>query len=505
MRPTVSLRQALGDPQLLAGALPGLSWQAWRVLLIAAMGEPLNRSERQLFKELTGREQEPGQPVEELWNIVGRRGGKTRAAATIGVYIACLCDHSGVLAPGERGVLPILAASTEQATRAFQHVQGILQHSPLLAHEIDGEPTADTIRLRAGIDIQIRPANFRTIRGITAVAAIGDEVAFWLVDGSVNPDREILDALRPALATTGGPLIIISSPYAKRGELHRTYRKHYGAAGDKLILVAKGASMMFNPTLRQGVVDRAYERDPAVASAEYGGDFRSDVEAFLGLEAIEACVARGVTVRPPLPDVQYFGFVDPSGGSQDAMTMGIAHREDNVAVLDHLSERRPPFSPDGVVGEFAEVLKAYRIGTIRGDRYAGEWPRERFKAHGIEYLAADKTRSDIYLETSPLVNAGRVSLLDNTRMIAQFAGLERRTARSGKDSIDHAPGAHDDLANAAAGALVLAQPKPYAEIPIVVPEIVTLARPAWLGSAYATDSYFDKRSCGFSRNGEAWP
>jgi len=32
--------------------------------------------------------------------------------------------------------------------------------------------------------------------------------------------------------------------------------------------------------------------------------------------------------------------------------------------------------------------------------------------------------------------------------------LERRTAQGGRDSIDHPPGAHDDLANAAAGALV---------------------------------------------------
>jgi hypothetical protein len=39
-------------------------------------------------------------------------------------------------------------------------------------------------------------------------------------------------------------------------------------------------------------------------------------------------------------------------------------------------------------------------------------------------------------------------------LIAQLLGLERRTARSGKDSIDHAPGGHDDVANAAASALL---------------------------------------------------
>jgi hypothetical protein len=41
-------------------------------------------------------------------------------------------------------------------------------------------------------------------------------------------------------------------------------------------------------------------------------------------------------------------------------------------------------------------------------------------------------------------------------MVSQFVGLERRTSRGGRDSIDHAPGGHDDVANAVAGAAWLA-------------------------------------------------
>jgi hypothetical protein len=39
-------------------------------------------------------------------------------------------------------------------------------------------------------------------------------------------------------------------------------------------------------------------------------------------------------------------------------------------------------------------------------------------------------------------------------LVSQLCGLERRTARGGRESVDHATSAHDDLANAAAGALV---------------------------------------------------
>jgi hypothetical protein len=61
-------------------------------------------------------------------------------------------------------------------------------------------------------------------------------------------------------------------------------------------------------------------------------------------------------------------------------------------------------------------------------------------------------------QSPPVVEA--VDLLDNDRLVTQLTSLERRTSRGGRDSIDHAPGAHDDLANAMAGALVTAYKQP---------------------------------------------
>ena len=106
--------------------------------------------------------------------------------------------------------------------------------------------------------------------------------------------------------------------------------------------------------------------------------------------------------------------------------------------------------------EFCDLLRTYRVGRVTGDRYGGEWPRERFRVHGIQYELSDKPKSDLYGAMLPLLNAGRAELLDLPRLAAQLIGLERKTARSGRDSIDHAPGGHDDICNAAAGALLLA-------------------------------------------------
>ena len=133
------------------------------------------------------------------------------------------------------------------------------------------------------------------------------------------------------------------------------------------------------------------------------------------------------------------------------MTLAIGHKQGNEVILDAVRERRPPFSPEDVVCEFGDLLKSYRIDKVQGDRYAGEWPRERFREKGIKYEPAAKPKSDLYRDLLPLINSRRIELLDDQRLITQLSSLERRTARSGRDSIDHPPGAHDDRANSVAG------------------------------------------------------
>jgi hypothetical protein len=260
MMPLIAMRAALAERDLFGELLVGDSWAAWRILLIAICGETLTDDERAVFESLTGRPREPARRIDEAWAICGRRSGKTRAAATLGAYIAALCDHSDVLAPGERATLPILSASLWQAGKALQYLHGAFSTVPALNALVIAE-TADTISLSNGVDVECRPASFRSIRGSTAVGVIADELAFWRSDEtSRNPDREILDAVRPALATTGGPLIVISSPYAMAGQLWAAFKRDFGPGGDPLVLIAKASSRTMNPTL-----NAASSREPTSA------------------------------------------------------------------------------------------------------------------------------------------------------------------------------------------------------------------------------------------------
>jgi hypothetical protein len=445
-------------------------------LLIAAMGEALTDEERPIFAKLTGRAREPGERVDELWCVIGRRGGKSRAIAALLVYLATMVDYRDQLVSGERGVVLCLARVQEQAQLVLEYVAGIIDNAPILAKLVI-RPAADSLTLSnhgAKIEIAVRAASFRNVRGLTCVAAVADELAFWQAeDGSANPDTEILRAVRPSLLTTQGPLIAISSPYARRGELWTTFQRHYGAQGDPRILVAHAASREMNPTLRQADIDREMERDPAAGLAEYGAEFRTDISAFVPREIIDGCVAPGVFELRPAAGVSYLGFVDPSGGASDAMALAIAHRLGDMFILDAAREIPAPFNPDAATTEFSTLLKAYGVAKVIGDRYAGEWVREPFRRHGIEYLVSEAPKSDIYRDALHLLIAGRARLLDNKRLINQLCSLERRTARGGRELIDHPqhPGAHDDLANAVCGAFVMLQRDPRPQL-ISVADVV---------------------------------
>ena len=363
-RPVVTLREALSDPQLLGNVLTGSSWQAWRTLLIASMGEALDDDERQLFKQLTGRDKEPGRRVEEFVGCIGRRGGKSRAIATLATYIAGLCKHPS-LVPGERGICLIIAPDQNQADIVLDYTEAAFRNSPVLSQLVETR-TSRELRLTNHISIEVRASDFRRLRGPTYVCCIGDEAAFWMAENSSNPDVEILNSVRPGLASTSGPLFLISSPYARRGELWRTYDRHFGPTGDPLILVAQAASRVMNPSLSQSVVARAYERDAASAAAEFGALFRSDIENFVVLEVVRACISPNIFEREPQRGLTYGGFVDPSGGSSDSFTLSIAHYDfvNRKIVVDVLRERKPPFSPEAVVNDFTSLLKTYRISRV---------------------------------------------------------------------------------------------------------------------------------------------
>ena len=373
-------------------------------------------------------------------------------AALIAVYLACFRDYSSVLAPGERGILMVISQDRQQARVVHRYISALFDMVPMLSGMVESQ-TKEAIHLNNRVSIEIHTCSFRAVRGYTIIGAVCDEIAFWRDETSANPDEEIVGSIRPGMSTVpGSVLLCISSPYSRRGALWKSFKRHHGQE-DSPVLVWQADTRAMNPTVSQEVIDEAYLQDESSASAEYGAQFRKDIEGFVSLEVVESCVVPDRISSLVAGNVTYQGFADPSGGARDSFTLAVAHQSDDgeTVVLDCLLERKPPFSPEDVVMEFAETLRIYRVSHIVSDRYAGEWPKEQFMKQGIDCEQSAAPKSDLYRDLLPLLNSGKVELLDNKRLVNQLIGLERRTARSGKDSIDHGPGCYDDLANAVAG------------------------------------------------------
>jgi hypothetical protein len=434
---------------------PMPSWRPWVLCAAAvfALHYGLTAEDERFILDCLKRSSLPKQPAKRVVLIIGRRGGKSRFAAFLAVFLACFKDYASVLTPGERGIGMVLAPDRRQARVCFRYIEAFLDHVPMLAAMVESR-TKEAIHLTNAVSIEVHTSSFRAVRGYSIVFAIVDEVAFLPQEDSSEPDQELIRALLPAMATTAGMLILISSPHAKRGVLWHAMQRYYGR-DDAETLVWKAGTAAMNPRIDADVIASAREEDPTAAASEWDAEFRADLETFLTREAVDGAVVSGRLVLAPRTGVQYSAFVDPAGGTLggDDFTGAIVHREGEQVVLDAIFAQRAPFSPEDTTKDLSTWLKQYHVSAVRGDRYAGEWPAEQFRKHGITYRAAEKPKSELYREFGAVLNSGQVDLLDDARLVTQLTGLERRTARGGKDSIDHPPGSHDDIANAVAGAV----------------------------------------------------
>jgi hypothetical protein len=225
----------------------------------------------------------------------------------------------------------------------LNYTKSYFQNIPMLATLVEKE-TANGLELSNNVDIAVATNSFRAVRGRSILCAVLDETAFYRDEESATPDVELFRALEPGLASLSGSIVI----------------------------GIKAPTSALNPTIDQVIIDKALREDPNAARAEWLAEWRDDLADFISSEALRACVKDGVRERRPEGRHRYVGFVDPSGGVNDAMTLAVAHKEADTAIVDTLREFRAPFNPEAAVSEFADLLRKYRLARVTGDRYAGE-------------------------------------------------------------------------------------------------------------------------------------
>ena len=206
----MNIVETMADPRLFGDLFAANCWDNWRVLLKAFYALPLDDRDRDAYTELTNRQIVPPSPFNELYMVIGRRGGKSQVAALIAVYEAFFNEYADQLSPGEVATIMVIAADRKQARSVFRYITGLIKDCPMLKSMVIRE-SSESIELTNRAVIEITTASHRRTRGYTCSCVIADEIAFWMTsEDSANPDKEIVNALRPSLATLNGKLVALS-------------------------------------------------------------------------------------------------------------------------------------------------------------------------------------------------------------------------------------------------------------------------------------------------------
>ena len=473
-----NLIAAIHDPRLfrsyVAGSEDGSldSWSAWITFLKVLYGLPLDPSEHELIRQCTGRDPSklPAEGFGECLVLCGRRSGKSKICGLVGAAEAVLGGRERHLDPGEIGMVAVLSPTRAQSRLIHSYAAGAFASTPILQAEL-AEEQRESFKLSSGVEISIITGDPRKARGYTLLAAVVDEISFFGLseESKVRSDGELVRSIRPSLATTGGKLICVGTPYAAKGYSYTTFKRCWGN-DEATTLVWYAHSLLMNPTLSSKIIENALAEDPVAGRVEYcteTGAFREDVDNFITRQQVESCVVSGRKELPPRDDMTYSAFCDVSGGRHDDAALSIAHSEGPLVVVDLLERFKAPHNPLVVAGRMTETLARYGLVEVVGDAYSAEWVKSTFASLGVDYRRAtrsvfkdgiptdiQKPKSQLYLELLPRLSSGTVELVDDEVLISQLSALQRRTRSGGRDVVDHPPGAKDDVANALAGAVV---------------------------------------------------
>ena len=298
----------------------------------------------------------------EVTAIIGRRGGKTRLAALIAVYEATR-DHK--LPRGEHAFILVIAPVLKQAQIAFRYIRKYMKLSPELSNLV-AKARKSEIELRNGITITCQPCSQITVRGDSVVCAICDELGFWKHgETAANPEREVIAALRPAMATlTNTKLIKISTPCRKEGILWHDFQEHESLP----YAVWQASSKDMNPTIPDEFLKEQEHENKEDFRREYLAEFTDSLVGWITWELLEPCVMRGCREFPRVSNGTYVAAVDPAFSHSD-FGFAILHRSDNEHINVAFAARwtgtqNAPLNLESVSIQIKDVLQRFGINSL---------------------------------------------------------------------------------------------------------------------------------------------
>jgi Terminase large subunit, T4likevirus-type, N-terminal len=449
----VNILDAIRDREIL-GAHPayrnGLAtFGRWLTVAAAIWGLPLAPAQAEFFESIAGQKYDPPAGGWSTVAIVApRQIGKSTAAATWVAFEA--------VRPGPRGTWAILCAQDRTgASRALLSTTRDFFTQGLLAAEVTNT-TAETIELASFCTIAIWPTRPASLRGVRARIVVLDEADFLGTDNGQDTTRQMIQAARPCLATTGGKLVLISSPNRSGSTFHKIVTDSFGSNDPHTLALHLPVSM--NPTLSESYF-AGMKGDPIAYAQEVEARWVEGESGLYDHSALRSCVVSGRVDLPPeaCKGQRVRAGVDTASGGKngDAFAVALGFRNEDRIVTAALRRWPAPFDPKAVVREVATLLKSYGCREVTGDRFGAGFVVTLFRDEGIKYEPAATSTSDAAMEAASVFQAGGIELPDPeasttaAEVMADLQSIVRRPG-GGRDRADlpRTTRGHCDLASA---------------------------------------------------------
>ncbi len=212
-------------------------------------------------------------PARQIILNNSRQAGKSTISSILAAYTALYEPGAPVL---------LLSPSLRQSTELFRKVKAGLHTLGAAAADITTD-NALSVELGNGSRILSLPGKEGTVRGFSGVRLL-------IVDEASRVDDALYQAVRPMLAVSGGRIVLLSTPFGKRGFFHHEWTEG-GADWERIAVTAYEC-----PRIPPDWLDAERARIGAWwFDQEYLCQFKETTDQVFAYEDVQAALSTAVT------------------------------------------------------------------------------------------------------------------------------------------------------------------------------------------------------------------
>jgi len=390
-----------------------------------------------------------------------RQSGKTLSLAALAIWFAVSHASTTTL---------LVAPSRRQSMILNDVIQGLIDGAPKRIRAAFLKRRLRTMTyLRNGSRIVALPNSENLLRGYTAHLIILDEAAFFQNDEAI-----FQHVLTPMLATTGGRMVVSSTPWGKNTQFYRisndpAWEMHHATWRDAV------DAGLYRPEFLEEV-ERTRETLPLTYRMEYEADFAEEADTWLTQDLLAKACSHELEYESF--DAKNTGdfYVGVDLAERVDYTAIAVVRRDGVSLMLSLMHRFPLGTSLAacigylkVLGErWIRVRVTYVDSTKHGDYIIKDMleagvrsPRGVFFTQEVKQEAAQILRQRL--------SEGVLRLPYDRGLLDELNLEQYELTKTGRVTLTHASGTHDDRFWALALAVYAAEKEPHPSKPIAQP------------------------------------